>query len=371
MNNTKEKLQIEEEYQDYLDTKNRDLEESNDATKAILPPQDVVAFNEQRSCADILRMVTKKQLDINPDFQRNVVWSSKAQTLFVDSLLKQLPIPSLCISLDIKTNKRYVIDGLQRITSIVKFLSDDSEWILSKIEDADDRISGKSVLTIRKENPMLVEDIENVSIPITVLRCDFDNDIHMEYLFQIFNRLNTGGVKLYNQEIRNCIFQGPFNSLLKNLAVSKEWIEFSNITEEKVRKSRMANEEKILRFLAFYYDLDNYKGSLAGFLNQYMKKNRNASEEYLKEYKQIFENTLSIACELANKPTSKNVSDAILIGIAKNIGHLKNKNKQEIDGIYDRVIHSEEFSSEELREGLGSKEKVVQRIRKSIELFGV
>ncbi|MBV5335219.1 MAG: hypothetical protein JZU49_05380, partial [Sulfuricurvum sp.] len=64
-----------------------------------VPPSDIVAFNELRSCADLLRLHLSGQLDIRPDFQREIVWSPPAQTRFIDSLTKQLPIPSMCISL--------------------------------------------------------------------------------------------------------------------------------------------------------------------------------------------------------------------------------------------------------------------------------
>ncbi len=135
----------------------REKEEAKDATISVVPPPDIVAFNELRSCADIYRMYTKNQIDINPDFQRGEVWTNRAQTLFIDSLIKQLPIPSMCISLDIKTQKRLVIDGLQRITSIIKFLDEKKDWRLSKTDDVDNRISGKKVSEIKKENNNLFE----------------------------------------------------------------------------------------------------------------------------------------------------------------------------------------------------------------------
>ena len=109
----------------FEDEKDRFESEESDNIKSVMPPKDIVAFNELRSCADLYRLKTKKQLDLNPDFQRGIVWSNKSQTLFVDSLIKQLPIPSLCVSLDINTQKRLVIDGLQRISTIVKFLNED------------------------------------------------------------------------------------------------------------------------------------------------------------------------------------------------------------------------------------------------------
>ena len=69
------------------------------------PPSDIIAYNELRSCADLYRMYDKGILNITPDFQRNSVWSPPAQTRFIDSLIKQLPIPSMCFSLDFKTQK--------------------------------------------------------------------------------------------------------------------------------------------------------------------------------------------------------------------------------------------------------------------------
>ena len=111
-----------------------------------LPPNDIVTFNELRSCSDLVRMYKTGQLKIQPDFQRDIVWKKPAQTRFIDSLVKQLPIPSICISLDYKTNKRLVIDGLQRMQSIINFLGEDNDsWRLSKLDDVDDKISGKTV----------------------------------------------------------------------------------------------------------------------------------------------------------------------------------------------------------------------------------
>ena len=80
-----------------------------------VPPADLIAYNELRSCADLYRMYRERQLEISPEFQREIVWSTPVQTRFIDSLVKQLPIPTMCFSLDYKTQKWQVIDGLQRM----------------------------------------------------------------------------------------------------------------------------------------------------------------------------------------------------------------------------------------------------------------
>jgi hypothetical protein len=179
---------------------------------AELPPSDIVAYNELRSCADLFRMHQQGILEIQPDFQRDIVWKGPDQTRFIDSLIKQLPIPSMCFALDHKAQKWIVIDGLQRISSIVKFL-EGGDWKLSDLRDIEQEIAGKSVAAIKTSDTSLhhyYTRVENLSIPVTVLRCDFNKKTHMEYLFTIFHRLNTGGMKLNNQEIRNCIY-GSYN----------------------------------------------------------------------------------------------------------------------------------------------------------------
>lgn len=349
--------------------KTRAIEESEDSTCSVVPPQDIVAFNEQRSCADIFRMYATNQLDINPDFQRGEVWSNKAQTLFIDSLIKQLPIPSMCISLDIITQKRLVIDGLQRITSIIKFLQDKPDWKLSNTNDVDERLSGKKVSTIKREHSDLFNILENVTIPITVLRCNYNDKSHMEYLFQIFHRLNSGGNKLYNQEIRNCIFQGNFNNLLKKLARSDYWLQFADTSVAKVDKARFNNEERILRFFAFDDDYQNYKGKLAMFLNEFMNSHKQLSEEEENAYESRFIKTLNIANKLGKKVSSKNVADALLVGIAQNENYLSDKSEAFLLERYQELMKSQEYSEESLKEGLGSTDKVKARIDLAIKIF--
>ncbi len=120
------------------------------------------------------------QLIIKPDFQRDIVWTKPAQTRFIDSLVKQLPIPSMCLSLDYKTGERLMIDGLQRISSIIYFLTD-KKWKLSKLDDIDKRISGRTPSQIKQKDYDIYSRLENLTIPVTVLRCDYSKKSHMNY----------------------------------------------------------------------------------------------------------------------------------------------------------------------------------------------
>lgn len=351
------------------ESEREDFEDKN-TPEAILPPSDIIAFNEMRSCADIYRMYTANQIDINPDFQRGVVWKNRAQTLFVDSVLKQLPIPSICISLDGKTQKRLVIDGLQRITTMIKFLDPETKWSLANITDVDERIKGKKVSTIREVDSQLIDIFENFVIPINVIRCDYSRHDHMQYLFQIFNRLNSGGSKLYNQEIRNCIYQGSFNSLIKKLARSDRWCTFAGTTPKQVILSRFSNEERILRFFAFNGNWQNYQGRFAAFLNDYMEKYKNISLKETESFKLLFDETLDIAIKIGETKMAKVVADPVLVAISHNKQKLRDKSAEEISKRYHELMSMEEFSTASISQGLSKKDRVENRIKKAIEVFG-
>ncbi len=355
----------------FEDEKTRISLENEDPVDTAIPPDDIIAFNEQRSCADLYRLVERKQLDIAPDFQRGFIWSTTAQTLFIDSLMKQLPIPSMCISLDGKTQKRYVIDGLQRISTIVRFFREDS-WILAKSADVDPRISGRKISEIKENEPMLWEKLENLMIPVTVLRCDYQKKNHMEYLFQIFHRLNAGGNKLFNQEIRNCIFQGTLNSLLKRMARTAEWMKFTETDESKIIKARFSHEERILRFFAFYFNQKQYSGRLSVFLNDFMENKRNLPEKEIQLYAELLQQTI----EIANKMTysieirnNRNLLEGILLGIAHNREHLSAFSVSDLQKRLQDLLQTKPYS-EDTREGLAHTEKVNERINTAVRIFG-
>ena len=338
-----------------------------------VPPSDIVAYNELRSCADLFRLHNDKILDIHPDFQRDIVWNLEKQTRFVDSLIKQLPIPSLCLTLDYKTEKRIVIDGLQRIQSIINFLNVETDWKLAKLEDIDDRISGKKVSEIKEKNSFLVERVKNAVLPITILRCDLSKESHANYLFTIFHRLNSGGTALNNQEIRNAIYSGSFNSFLKEANRYDKWRVITGMNDSDV-SNRFLKEELILRFFAFFENKDQYTGKLAKFLNNYMHENRKISENSLADKSYFFFKTVDLIFDKitsgnALDKTTNTIVEAIMVGVAKNLEKLNGQNSEEVKTLYDKILKSDAFSQENLAYGLSGKEKVNNRLNTSINLF--
>lgn len=337
------------------------------------PPKDIFAFNELRSCADLKRMYDKKQLDLSPAFQRKQVWQPAAQTRFLDSLLKNLPIPSMCFSQDMETGKRIVIDGLQRISTIVKFLdaakNPEIKFELSVLEDVHERLSGQNVYQIAQDHPEIIEQIENVVLPITVLRSNFDDTNHMEYIFHIFRRLNTGGVPLNAQEIRNCIFSGNFNDLL--LKCAEDFQTELNILLGTKDNQRFAHEEFILRFYALNENLENYNSQLTRFLNHYMKDKRNLSDSELQDKDTRFTATLNIFRQhlLDEKIGTKIIAEAVLYGIAQNLDALSQADSHSIKQAFANMKKMSAFDEKELREGTSHATKVKARLETAKKAF--
>jgi hypothetical protein len=339
-----------------------------------IPPSDVIAYNELRSCADLYRMHTQGILRIQPEFQREIVWKNPAQTRFIDSLVKQLPIPSMCFSLDYKTQRWQVIDGLQRMATIIRFLSG-GKWTLSKLDDIDPNLSGETVSKFVDENSNLhhyYTRVENLTLPITVLRCDYSKKSHTHYLFAIFHRLNTGGMKLNNQEIRNCIYAGRFNELLRELNQNSAWMRLNKMKREV--GYRFIKQELILRVFAFHDRYESYKGRLARFLNDYMDDNKNPTSQFIEEKKRLFERTVDLTFRKifegkVHGKLSITVLEAILVGVSYNLDYLEAQPIGKVKELYSRLLAHEELSEDKLIEGLSGKARVIERLSAAINTF--
>ena len=319
------------------------------------PPSDIVAFNELRSCADLARMTSDGVIDLQPHFQRDIVWSSVEQTKFIDSLVKQLPIPSMCFALDHKNEAWIVIDGLQRMTAIVKFISG-GDWKLSNLKDIDPRLAGVIAAAFKTgsgDRKKIFDRVQNKTLPITVLRCDFSKKHHMEYLFTVFHRLNSGGSKLNNQEIRNCIFSGPLNNLLKLFDRNIKWRKLNSMslkmTEDGFPENnyRYVKQELILRVFAFLDREGHYRGQIAKFLNDYMHDNRNPSPKFVQDKEKLFEDIVTAATRIfPNGPDSKlptAVMESLLVGLARNIPHVELFTDADMKARFDALRASAPF----------------------------
>jgi len=340
-----------------------------------VPPPDIVAYNESRSCADLYRMYKQGVLNIQPDFQREIVWKGPAQTRFLDSLIKQLPIPSMCFSMDFKAGRWLVIDGLQRMASIIRFLSGDPTWTLSRLDDIDPDLCGRPAKDFLDPSSQLnryFQRVENLTLPITVLRCDYSKKQHTRYLFTIFHRLNTGAMRLNNQEIRNCIYAGPFNELIKELNKNTDWMRLNRMKSDS--GYRFTKQELILRMFAFHDTYMTYGGRLARFLNDYMDDNKNISDSEADIKRDLFNRTVKVVLNkvfegVAPSKTPLSIVEATLVGISRNLNNVEAMLPEEVSRRYQQLLEHNEFSENKLLEGLSGKARVIGRMDAAIGAF--
>ncbi len=248
--------------------------------------------SEQWVAQEIYNKWNKKRLDV-PDFQREDIWDNPRKSRLIESMIRGIPIPPIYI-LE-KEDKFLVVDGQQRIRSIVDYI--DEKFKLSGLEMLKDELTNYKYSNLKGKQEF-ANKFHEVKIPVVIIKTD-----DKEIVYEIFDRLNTGGMQLNAQEIRNCIYHGTYNDMIKEIAKSNE--NFKSIFGKSYKKQhdRMQDAELVLRFFAFsrysINNLDNCKSSpLKRFLNKEMEDHQNLKEDELNELKNLFENTIKLAREI-------------------------------------------------------------------------
>ena len=232
-----------------------------------------------------------------PELQRKYVWTKKAASRFIESLLLGLPVPSIFLA-NLDTGKRLIIDGYQRIRTLVDFIDegiwggDETVFRLSNTELINKRWRGKSFKELDEDDKRRLKNYSLHAIIFEQKQPQNDSG-----LYQVFERINTSGTPLNDQEIRNCVYQGSLNTLLFQLNENSKWREFNNGPVD----SRMRDVELILRFFALgtpdvYHSTESVI-TLKHVLNKYMSDNVNATVEFLESKRSSFETVISFIYE--------------------------------------------------------------------------
>ncbi|PTS89141.1 hypothetical protein DBR27_22935, partial [Flavobacterium sp. HMWF030] len=199
--------------------------------------QEVDIKEEWFSVFELIRKIKQNKVVMNPDFQRNLVWKPQQKSQFIESIILNIPLPPLYFRKEL--NGDYiVVDGLQRTSTLNDFVSD--KFQLSGLAALPD-LNGNSFENLESR---LQARIEDRKLLVYILQ----PQVPMKVVYDIFNRINTGGTKLERQEIRNCIFIGKSTDLLKLLASTNQ---FKEAIDGGISPTRMKDREAILRCLAF------------------------------------------------------------------------------------------------------------------------
>lgn len=230
-----------------------------------------------------------------PEIQREYVWDLARASRLVESLLLNIPIPVLYFA-ELENATYEIIDGHQRVRSIVRFLK--NEFALGNLSVLSD-LRGRRFHQLPKREQRFLKTRSLRAIVITA-------ESHPNMKFEVFERLNTGSISLNAQELRNSVYRGPFNDLLKRLAQNAH---FRAMIGQKAPRKRMVDEELILRFFALRTSLPTYRPSLKRVLNTYMNGVRSAPQKDIENLAELFEGTVerlhSVVGVAAFRPTSE------------------------------------------------------------------
>lgn len=275
---TNSKIDDELEYSDTLNDDDNNEEIPKEERKLITQAYD-------KSVSDLFTMMQEDDIILNPDYQRDYIWDNKKASLLIESILLNVPIPVVYMSEE-EDGRWSVIDGLQRLNSLKRFF--ENEFKLTGLE-----VLSELQRTAYKDlNPKAKRVIKNGIIRIILIFKESNSEIK----YDIFMRLNTGSVKLSEQELRNCLYRGDLNDLLKKLRGNKKYLKILGLAKP---HKRMNDAELILRYLAISENIDRneftikeYPGKMKTFLNDFSDNCRKMDATYRDSLEAKFNQTL-------------------------------------------------------------------------------
>lgn len=219
---------------------NTDIESN---TETIYPARNIKIDRVQFSIFELKRRYDKGLICLDPDFQRNEVWSTRQKSELIESVVMGIPLPLIYLA-ETMEGKLVIVDGRQRLTTFFRYLDNEfsinglkimTELNACKFRDLENDVKKSKYAT----------EIEDFQLVIQIIKYPTPDRVR----FDIFDRVNRGGTPLNNQEMRNALYQGPTTRLLNELAASDA---FKDATGHSVSPLHMKDKYIILRALSFY-----------------------------------------------------------------------------------------------------------------------
>lgn len=333
-------------------------------------PDEVDIREDKFTVYSWIRKLKKKQLIIDPDFQRNLVWKKEQKSRFIESILLNLPLPPLYVNQNTE-GEFIIVDGLQRTTTLNNFLKDDG-FALSQLQ----MLPHLNGYTFDKLSTKLQAKIEDKNLLVYIIK----PTVPLRMVYDIFNRINTGGTQLTRQEIRNCLFSDKATRLLKELS-EEEY--FRKAIDDGISAKRMKDREAILRYLAFkILGYHSYlKKDMDEFLNEALKEINKMNESEIGLLKQDFRRAMIYTYDFFGEknfrlPTVRSrgrINIALLEAVgyffAINSEEFLRKNKQIILQNYEKLLKEDRFI-EAVRSSTNDPKRVKARFELVQKILG-
>jgi hypothetical protein len=328
---------------------------------------DITSYGADLPADMLVSRLQKKDIVI-PQFQREFVWTLRDASRFIESLILGLPVPGVFFSRD-KESRLVVVDGQQRLRSLLAFFENDFKGKSFALAKVHEMLEGRRYKELEPEQRRM---LDNSLIHATIFTQNSPQDGDSA-TYSIFERLNTGGRRLYPQEIRAAVhYAGGFSELLKSLNNNESWRQIYG----KRKSDRMKDVELVLRFCALLMSSDAYEKPMKTFLNDFMAANAALTNEKGEELRIRFEAAIAYICgalgSRAFKPlTAFNaaVFDAVMVGVSRRLSN--GAEAPSVEGFvsaYNSLLAHEDFKAAYSR-ATSDKDSVETRLRMATESF--
>lgn len=356
-------------------------EETNVEDKKILMedpfnPQDIDIKTKTMSLDNIIKRLREGEINMAPDFQRQRnLWSTEKQSLLIESILIKLPLPAFYFD-GSDDNKWLVVDGLQRLGAIKNFVVDKT-MALSGLEFLK-KLEGFKFDDLPRAYQRQIEEAE---IMAYIINPGTPEDVK----FNIFKRINTGGLVLTAQEIRHALNQGIPADFVAKLA--KDVPEFKQATGGVIATDRMLDREFVTRFIAFYINSPaDYKPDLDTFMSKSMGQLKYKTEEELASIEANFTEAMKLASAIFSrwafrkvydkkarrKPINKALFEVWSVELAKLSNEeraLALSRRREIFDSFVNLMNQDESFCSAITSSTGDKNRIKYRFSKIEELL--
>jgi hypothetical protein len=252
-------------------------------------PAEINILPKQDTLRNVLERLRNGEIDMNTEFQRHAeLWDTRKMSRLIESILIRFPLPAFYFDAS-DDDKWLVVDGLQRLSSLRKFITE---------IDANQRLRLRGLEYLREFNGKTYEDLHRSyqrridECPITLFLIQKGTPEQVKY--SIFRRINTGGLVLNDQEIRNAMAKPELRAYLADLA-EDEYLKKTVGDQSK----RMVDQELVLRFLAFYsMDYEHGTKNITTFLDEMVKNMEAASRESRILWAEMFRRSIKRCWEL-------------------------------------------------------------------------
>lgn len=257
-------------------------------------------INREKLPSFVSSLKTQSYITLQPFYQRRQRWDTVKQSRLIESFLINIPVPPI-ILYEVRYNSYEVMDGQQRISAIRNFY--EGKLILQGLEIWPE-LNGLNYHELPRKIRSGI-DRGSISSIVIITESATDDEKSLFLKQTTFERLNSGGVDLSNQEVRNCLYQGEFNRLLLDLSANEifkqAWGIPRDIDSEKLSQNtlydKMEDVELVLRFFALRH-VDQFRKGMKDFLDLYMIKSLRFKAEEVEVLKTLFLDTLNLGFKI-------------------------------------------------------------------------